>query len=306
MLMTLFSFLSVFMVSLVVLLTVFSSERKVKKRLSQLDIYGIQQTVASVDDDPFYERVTKPFIDSAARFINHFSPVGMVDGIKKRLAYAGNPNGLNVDKFISFKVLFIFAATVCFIFLFILPGFSKSKILFLAMFVIPFSFFVPDLWLANRIEKRQKAIRLALPDTLDLLTISVEAGLAFDAAISKVIKHGIGPLGDEFAKMLQAMQVGASRKDALKELASRTNVSELHNFIISIIQADVFGIGISRVLKTQAKEMREKRRQYAEERAMKAPVKIVFPVVLCIFPALMVVIIGPALIRAINVFSVLP
>lgn len=301
-----FGFLATFLISWVVLEKVFSPERKVSRRLNQLSIYN-QPTMDPDEEEPtFSERVVRPFFKNALQLIYRYSPAGMVDNIKRRLIYAGNPKGLDADKFLSLKVIVLVLTFLFFALLFWLPLFSMAKVFMFGLILTPLSFFLPDLWLTNRIEKRQKAIRLALPDTLDLLTIGVEAGLAFDAALAKVIKNGIGPLGEEFAKTLHSMQVGASRKEALKDLASRTMVADFQTFIMAMIQADIFGISIGQVLRTQAREMRVKRRQHAEEKAMKAPVKIVFPVVLCIFPALMVVIVGPALIRVITSLMMVP
>lgn len=301
----LFSFISVFLISSVMLLTVFSPQKKVSRRLSKLNVYDDIFAENGETDTSFYERIVIPILNAVSIFIRRVSPKGFTENISKRLVLAGNPRGMDADRFFSFKLLFTFL-TLIIVFIFLsIPGPSIGRVLLVGGLAVLLAFFIPDLWLSNRIEKRQKKIRLALPDTLDLLSVSVDAGLAFDAALSKIIKQGIGPLGEEFARMLQAMQVGSSRKNALKELSARTNVKDFQSFILSIIQADVFGVGISKVLKTQAYEMRNKRRQYAEERAQKTPVKIVFPVVLCIFPALMVVIIGPAIIRAIEAFSMM-
>jgi len=301
-----FSFISVFLISSVILLSVFSPQKKVSKRLNGLSVYDDVFAENGETEESFYERVIEPIAVAVTSFFHRVSPWGLTESMKKRLILAGNPRGMDADRFFSFKILFTFSALLIVFIFFILPGQPKGRVLLGGALLVTLAFFIPDLWLAHRIEKRQKKIRLALPDTLDLLSISVDAGLAFDAALSKVIKQGIGPLGEEFARMLQEMQVGSSRKKALKDLSSRTSVPDFQSFILAIIQADVFGVGISKVLKTQAFEMRNKRRQYAEERAMKTPVKIVFPVVLCIFPALMVVIVGPAVIRAIDAFSMMP
>jgi len=236
--------------------------------------------------------------------VKKVTPIEIVNYYKHQIIFAGSPRDLNVDKFLSLKVLFTLFGLVILILLAVMSSISKSKIIFPGLLLIPFAFFLPDLWLIMKAEKRQKEIRLALPDTLDLLTISVEAGLGFDAALTKVIKNSKGPLAEECSKMLSESQIGVSREEALKNLAERSNSTDLRAFVTAMIQADIFGISISKVLRTQAGQIRLKRRQKAEEIAMKAPVKIVFPVVLCIFPSLFVVILGPAAIRI--YFTLLP
>ncbi len=307
-----FSFISVFILSF--LLIVPASERKqVGKNLEQLSTYqpasvrAVQQTLKpEIPVLPFAERVTQPFLGGLVNIIKKITPIGMANDIKRQLVLAGNPRDMNVDKFLALKVI---VSLVTFIVLFLLtfvPTISRARLITIGIFAVPAAFFLPDLWLRQVVEKRQKAMRLALPDTLDLLTISVEAGLGFDSALSKVIKNSKGPLAEEFSKMLSEMQVGMSRKDAFRSLAGRTTVAEIRTFVTAMIQADVFGISISKVLRTQAKEMRVKRRQKAEEIAQKAPVKIVFPLIMCILPSLFVVILGPAAIRIYNsLFSVL-
>ena len=160
----------------------------------------------------------------------------------------------------------------------------------------------PDSILSRAVEARQGAIRKALPDTMDLLTISVEAGLGFDAAMAQVVHNVPGPLSEELARMLQEVQLGASRADAFRHLGQRSNVDEMNAFVLAMIQADIFGVSISKVLRAQAKELRIKRRQNAERIAMQIPVKILFPMIFCVMPALFVVVVGPGAIRIVQNF----
>ena len=164
-------------------------------------------------------------------------------------------------------------------------------------------YYLPEWVLRSRSGKRQGAMRRALPDALDLLSITVEAGLGFDAAVSRVSKQAGGPLGEELYRVLQEMQIGKSRADALRDLGERTTIPELKSFVLAMIQADIFGISIAKVLHVQANEMRVKRRQRAEEKAQKVPVKIVFPLLTCIFPSLLVVLLGPAAISIYRAFT---
>ena len=158
-------------------------------------------------------------------------------------------------------------------------------------------FLVPDSLLARKVEERQHEVLGTLSDTLDLLTISVEAGLSLNAAIAQVVQNVPGVLSQEFARMLQEIQLGVPRSEAFRHLADRTDVEELNSFALAMIQADVFGVSIASVLRTQASQLRIKRRQAAEAKAQQTPVKIVFPLILCVLPALFVIIIGPGAIR---------
>jgi tight adherence protein C len=164
-------------------------------------------------------------------------------------------------------------------------------------------YWLPNIVLTNAVQRRQNEIRSALADSIDLLTICVEAGLGFDAALAHVSKNTDGPLADEFYRTLQEVQLGRSRNEAMRNLAERSNVPELRAFVLAMVQADIFGVSVANVLRIQAKDMRVKRRQLAEERAMKVPIKVLFPVLFCIFPALFVVILGPAIMRIADVFT---
>ena len=280
-----------------VLASVFSDEVVVKKSLKKLDDYEIKDLfTAEPLAIPFFDRAVMPFYGRLSKLVRRFSPAEVEDNIKARLVKAGNPSDMDVDRFLSLKLLCALTATLVVVMMFVSKGFSPLLFL-LSILIVPASFFIPDLWLRSLVEARQKKIRLALADTLDLLTISIEAGLGFDAALAKVVKNHPGPLAEEFSRMLHEVQIGVSRKEALRNLAERTDTDELSNFIASIIQADMLGVSIGNVLRVQASEMRLKRRQKAEEIAQKAPVKIVFPLILCIFPSIFVVIVGPGAIR---------
>lgn len=174
---------------------------------------------------------------------------------------------------------------------------------FVGLFVLCLGYFLPDLLLYSKGQERQKLMQLELANTLDQLLISVEAGLGFEGAMGRAGENGKGPLAEELVRTLQDMQVGRSRRESYLALAERTNLPELRNFVQAIVQADTYGIAISRVLRVQAKVMRVKRRQRAEEKAMKLPVMVLFPLLFFIFPVLFIAILGPAAINAIETFS---
>lgn len=248
---------------------------------------------------PFADRIAKPAIKFLSKFARRVSPQGLVKGVKKRLILAGRPLGLDIDRFMAMKAVAGLVSFALVAIILALTPINASRILVGGVLGAG-GFFLPDLWLRGKINERKRAVRVALPDTLDLLTISVEAGLGFDSALSRVVANTSGPLSDEFFRMLQEIRLGTPRAQAFRNLGDRTGVMELDSFIIAMLQADVFGISIGKVLRVQAHEMRTKRRQRAEEAAMKTPVKIVFPLVLCIFPALLVILLGPA---AINIYK---
>lgn len=239
-------------------------------------------------------------VKSPVETIGKKLPRSVKTGLERKLILTGSPKGMTVDSIVSLKIIISFAVTCISLFVLMVLGMPFSRLVLLVAGSTLFAFFIPDIRINSLIKERQKQIRRALPDTLDLLTISIEAGLGFDSALSKVVKNTDTVLSSEFYRLLQEIQLGSSRKDAFKNLEARTDVAELNSFILAILQADVFGISIGKVLRVQSKEMRIKRRQRAEEMAMKTPVKIVFPLLLCIFPALNLVILGPAAIQIYN------
>ena len=214
-----------------------------------------------------------------------------------RLLLAGSPSGWDAERVLAFKIIGLGGGIVLGFFVTSLIGglapFIRIVVLGLLAFV---GFMAPDSVLNRRVEERQKEILRTLSDTLDLLTISVEAGLSLNAAIAQVVQNVPGVLSSEFARMLQEIQLGVPRADAFRNLAERTDVEELNAFALAMIQADVFGVSIASVLRTQAQQLRIKRRQAAEAKAQQTPVKIV-PLILCILPALFVVIVGPGAIQ---------
>ena len=282
-------------------------ERRVRRRLTDLNDYETRQAMeAEPLLQPFRVRVISPGAQAMARAARRASPVGYVNSLRDHIARAGNPGGLGIEGLLAIKVAALLTLGVGVFLLTILVGGTLGGAVFSALILGTLGFFAPDLWVSSAESSRKTAIRRALPDMLDMLTISVEAGLGFDAAVAKLVGNSKGPLAEEFARMLQEVQAGIPRQEALKHLSHRTDVPEVATFVTSMVQAEVFGISVSKVLRTQAREMRVKRRQYAEEAAQKAPVKIIFPLILCILPATMIVILGPAVISIGRVFGIVP
>ena len=219
---------------------------------------------------------------------------------EKSLALAGNPGDLRVADWLGIKAIGAVIGAILFFFLFGIVGVLGFPF-FIGGLLMPvvgalFGYTIPEFWLGGRVKKRQKAILMMIPDALDLLTISVRAGLGFDAALGKVVEKLQGPLSDEFRRALAEVRVGKARRDALRDIVARTEVVPLTNFIGAIIQAEQLGVSISKVLQVQSEQLRIERRQRAEEQAAKAPIKMLFPLVGCIFPSLFIVILGPAII----------
>lgn len=244
------------------------------------------------------ERAVLPLIQSLADRSRRFTPDGLVASLERRLALAGKPPAWPLARVLAAKVI-LGVAGGAFGLMYFLS--SPSPLRGLAILVAAaVGYFFPDIRLQSVGQARQKQIEQSLPDVLDQMTICVEAGLGFEAAMARSGQSGKGPLAEEFIRTLQEMQVGFSRGEALRGLGYRNNVPDLQHFVTAVVQAEAYGIPIADVLQVQAGELRLKRRQRAEEKALKIPVKIVFPLVLCIFPSLFIVILGPA---AINIMQ---
>jgi len=251
---------------------------------------------------PFLERVLFPVVSGMGAAARRITPADMRRRIDRKLVLAGSPEGLDAEKIAAFKVFGTIGGGILGVALGVTAGFSASLTTAAVVFLALFGYLLPGAGLGQRVIRRQEAIRRALPDTIDLLTISVEAGLGFDAALTHVGRHVPGPLSQELARLLQEMQIGVSRADAFRHLGQRTDVEELKAFILAMIQADVFGVSIANVLRAQSKELRTKRRQLVEERSQKVPVKLLLPLIFCILPSMFVVILGPGVIRFVQSF----
>lgn len=283
---------------------VITSERsQVSRSLSSLDLLGVPADMRAELDRPFDERVIAPGLARLVGFGRRLTPGGRVEKLRQRLEAAGSPTGWDVERVLAVKVL---AAGVGFLFgvlIYLVAGASASVALGSTIVLVLLGFFSADLVIYQIAYNRRDRVRKDLPDALDLLTITVEAGLAFDAALTQVSRNTEGPLAQEFTRVLQEMQIGKSRGAALTGVAERIAIPELNSFVTAVVQADALGIPIATVLRIQAKEMRTKRSQRAEEAAMKVPVKILFPLIFCILPALFVVIMGAPGIGIFRTFS---
>jgi tight adherence protein C len=235
------------------------------------------------------------------RLARRLTPTGYEAKLDRLLALAGRPASIPLSRLLVAKPAL--ALIVALLMLLMLSRNGSPQMSLLAVFATLLAYFVPDLLIHSRGAERQKKIQLELPNTLDQMLISVEAGLGFESAMARAGQNGKGPIAEELIRTLQDMQVGRSRRDSYLALADRSNVQDLRSFVRAVVQADAYGIAIAKVLKAQAREMRVKRRQRAEQKAMKLPVLVLFPLLLFIFPVIFIVILGPAVINIIEAFS---
>jgi Flp pilus assembly protein TadC len=252
-------------------------------------------------DVAFMDRVFKPGLESLANSFARVLPKSTLANVQQQLVMAGNPMTYNV--FLTFwAVLLLGCGSLAFLMLVSGPGPLIPNRLGMTALVMVIGYAFPRTWLKGKVKAKQKLVLKALPDALDLITTCVEAGLGLDAALQRVAEKSEGPLADELQKMLRDVSMGKLRRAAMTELGERTGVDELTNFITAIIQAEQLGVGIAQVLRVQSDQMRTQRRQRAERQAQEAPIKMIFPLVLFIFPAFLAVILGPAVIRIATTF----
>jgi tight adherence protein C len=282
------------------LLTQAEERSTVRSSLRQLEDHQVANLRERALLNPITDRVLSPISTGLTALARRFLPIGQVEASGRKLIHAGMGGQERLDRFLAARVVGAALIPVWFLaFVVVGVGPVSGGLASLAEFALlsAVGIFGPDSWLNRKVQDRQHAIQVRLPDVMDLLTISVEAGLGFDQAVDRTISAVPGPISEEFGRMLGAMRAGASRPEALRALEERTNLPEIRSFVLALLQADTFGVSIGRVLRAQSDEMRVKRRQLAQERAQKAPVKMLVPMVFCIFPALFVVVIGPAVIN---------
>jgi len=286
------------LVAAVVFLSAGEERRDVRDALRNLAEYELpsnmreQEMLKSIE-----ERVLAPVVARLSGLLNRFTPAGYREQVRDKLLAAGSPAGLDVDRFMTLKVFGACSIVFWPLFAFKFAALGGFYGMIVTGLMWGISFFGPDVWVQRRTDQRQYQIATRLPDVLDLLVISVEAGLGFEQAIDRTVDAVPGALADEFRRMLQETRMGATRAEALRAMDERCQVPELRSFILAMLQADTFGVSIGRMLRSQADDMRIRRRQRAQEQAQKAPVKMLFPLIFCIFPSLFVVILGPAVLQ---------
>ncbi|MDH3294718.1 MAG: type II secretion system F family protein [Acidimicrobiia bacterium] len=244
------------------------------------------------------DRILAPLLDATARQARRITPGGVIESSRQQLLFAGLGNQLPVEALLSVKTLTTCLGLVCGLVLSI--GAGSSFRIFMILLFGAVGFLGPDVYVRRRADRRQRAIVSALPDTLDQLTVLLEAGLGFNTAVEKIARSTTGPLVDEFARALHSIRLGQARNEALEDIATRTGTPEVRQFVSAIKQADSLGVPMARVARVQSEHMREIKRLHSEEQAMRLPVKLVFPMVFCMLPTLFIVLLGPVVIRVMN------
>lgn len=251
-------------------------------------------------DVPFASRVLVPVLGGLSNLGRRLTPTERQAKLRARLDAAGNFVGWDVDRIIAFKALGLIVGVVLGLLVWLASSLTVAASVLILGSLAALGWYLPEFVLARKTSIRSERIRRELPDALDLLTISVEAGLAFDSATKQVATRTDGPVADEFARLLAEMQVGRSRTEAIRALGERSDVDEVKSFAGAMVQADKFGVPIADVLRVQSKELRVKRRQKAEEAAQKVPVKLLFPLIFFILPCIFIIVIGPAVLNVID------
>lgn len=266
------------------------------------DVVSLEELELS---QPFTERVIVPFLQSIGEFSARFTPQKVVEDTERKMELAGNPVRMEATTFLAsrFIVAGLFGGFLTLIFI-ISPrtwGLGAMALVVLLFTVLGFAF--PQLWLQSKINARQREIRKAMPDAMDLLTVCVEAGLGFDAAMSKVAEKWENQLSLAFARSIREVQLGKTRRETLRDMADRIGLNEMTSFVAAIIQSEMLGVSLAKVLRIQSDQMRLKRRQMAEEEAHKAPIKMLLPMGLLIFPSIMIILMVPAVFQIMGVFG---
>ena len=289
--------------SVVLLFVGVAAPRSSDQVMDRLTEYGGRTlTLEEIElSQPFSQRIIKPILEGVAQLLGRLTPQRNIEETLRKLELAGKPYGWGPTEFLGIRgIAGILLATLTFLLLTLTGQYLPKRFLATAVAGGLGFYVLPTLWLSSQIRGRQTEIVKALPDALDLLTISVEAGLGFDAALSKVAEKWENELSLAFNRVIQEIQMGKLRREALRDMADRMDVSDVSSFIAAIIQADQLGVSIAKVLRIQSEQMRIRRRQRAEEKAHQAPVKMLFPMVFLIFPALLVVLLGPAILVVMN------
>jgi tight adherence protein C len=288
----------IFAISLVVIgIRDKSKEDPLQERLAEFAARGETVDLEQIElSQPLSDRVLIPMARKFGEFVTRFTPQNAIQTIAHKLELAGNPRGLDPAVFwaMRFVLAFVFGGLLIFIFSISSLNWTWGRKLMIALLFGFLGFYFPEMWIKSKIERRQKEIRKALPDALDLLTICVEAGLGFDGAMAKVREKWDNELALAFGRVIREIQLGKLRREALRDMADRLGIPEMTSFVAAVIQSEQLGVSMAKVLRIQSDQMRVKRRQLAEEEAHKAPIKMLIPMALLIFPSICIVLMTPA------------
>lgn len=299
------AFLFVYLLTFFLIRLLFRDRILLEKRLKAITATSIETRRLEEDvlNKPFAQRVIQPLVFLVSKVFSRFTPSKSRTQLQKTLELAGNPGNLKTYEFQSLQLFFVLVCLVMVGSFLSLNGKDLADMFFLLGLTAIAANLLGKVYLNSRIRKRKAEFLKQLPDALDLLTVSVEAGLGFDSALLHVVEKSKGALAEEFRITIKELQMGKSRREALKDLGERTNVDDILTFVGAMIQADQLGVPITRILRTQAEQVRTRRRQRVEEKAMKAPVKMLIPLVFFIFPSIFIVLLGPAAIQIYQLFA---
>jgi len=286
----------------VVLIVVGFSARDPKQSLqARLAEYSAREQVVSLEEIelsmPFAERIIAPMVRSVGEFIRRFTPERTLESTRHKLDLAGNPQNWSAAQFYAVRFIAMIVLGGLIFILLMVTGNEFGTVALMTLVFAGLGFFLPALWLGSKIRTRQSNIVKSMPDALDLLTVCVEAGLAFDQAMKKVAEKWDNELSAAFARVLQEIQLGRLRREALRDMSNRIEVPDMTSFVAAIIQAETLGVSMAKILRIQSDQMRTRRRQRAEEKAHQASIKMLIPMVFLIFPSIWVVLMGPAVLQ---------
>jgi len=267
----------------------------IQERLAEFSVREEPMSLEEIElSQRFYERIILPFFNRVGKIASRFTPQATLATTRHRLEMAGNPMQMDPAFLLAmrFVLAVVFGGLLFAVFAITRRSWVQGLGLSTLFLIIGFMF--PDIWLSGRVRSRQRAVFRAMPDSLDLLTICVEAGLGFDAAMSKVHEKWDNVLALEFGRVIQEIRLGKLRRDALRDMADRLGVAEMTSFVAAVIQSEQLGVSMAKVLRIQSDQMRVRRRQMAEEEAHRAPIKMIFPIALLIFPSILILLLGPA------------
>ncbi|MBS4007502.1 MAG: type II secretion system F family protein [Clostridium sp.] len=294
------------------LATLISALQKFKQS-AKIDLQGRLKQVMSADETvcirqielsrPISERMFRPLLVIVASVAMRLLPGEVLQRLEKQLQQSGNQGGLSAHDYLGLKAIFALGLPT-FVYL-LSSGINSAQLALITFLALIIGWRLPEIQLKRSARMRCVQLEKTFPDVLDLLTVSVGAGLGFDGAMAKVVEKSSGPVAEEFKRVLHEIKMGKSRRDALRDFGDRSGVADIKTFTGAIVQADQLGISISSTLKHQAEQMRRRRRQRVEEQAMKAPVKMLIPLILFIFPVIFIVLLGPALIQILENFAVM-
>lgn len=280
-----------------------SSKIGISERLNYIRYQTEDSTTEDELSTSFKERIIKPVLEGVGKAVLRLAPKEMIAGMENKIIMAGKPYNWGVKNWLGIQAFMILGLPVLILLLYIQFRMDVSKLILIIVASVLIGMLFPNMILNGKIRKRQSEVTKSMPDIMDLLTVSVEAGLTFDSALSKVVEKMPGSLAREFETVLQEIKVGKTKKEALYQMADRIGVQDMRSFVSAVVQADQLGVSLGRVLRLQSEQIRQNRKQRISEKAMKAPIKMLIPMVVFIFPTIFIVLLGPVVINLIAMFT---